>query len=227
MVLANFQVKNKLWRARFFQQTFLLADISLELVLEMLFLTLTKADMWLSEQKLTWNSYTIAEALPTIKRVEFIDKKKSSKAALDQEWETFVVYVAALEAPLAEVLIYSDRETQIAFLIVEEVKILIKYSDFADFFSEEKTWELSKQTKLNKHAIELENYKQLLYKPTYSLEPIELERLKTYIETHLKTGFIRPSKSPAGAPILFYKKPDGSLWLYVNYQGLNKLTIKN
>ena len=46
---------------------------------------------------------------------------------------------------------------------------------------------------------------------------MELEILKTYIETHLKTGFIQPSKSPAGAPILFDKKPDGNLRLCVHY----------
>ena len=56
---------------------------------------------------------------------------------------------------------------------------------------------------------------------------MELETLKTYIKTHLKTGFIWPSKSPAGAPILFNKKPDGSLRLCVDYRGLNNLTIKN
>ncbi len=56
---------------------------------------------------------------------------------------------------------------------------------------------------------------------------MELETLKTYIETHLKTGFIRSSKSLAGAPIFFDKKPDGSLRLRVNYRGLNNLTIKN
>ena len=56
---------------------------------------------------------------------------------------------------------------------------------------------------------------------------MELETLKTYFETHLKTGFICPSKSPAGAPILFDKKPDGSLCLCVDYRGLNNLTIKN
>ena len=56
---------------------------------------------------------------------------------------------------------------------------------------------------------------------------MKLETLKTYIEIYLKTGFIRSSKSLAGAPILFDKKPDGSLWLYVNYQGLYNLTIKN
>ena len=56
---------------------------------------------------------------------------------------------------------------------------------------------------------------------------MELKTLKTYIDTHLKTGFIQPSKSPASAPILFDKKPDSSFWLCVNYQGLNNLTIKN
>ena len=54
-----------------------------------------------------------------------------------------------------------------------------------------------------------------------------METLKTYIKTHLKTGFIRPSKSPTGAPILFDKKLDDSFHLYVNYRGLNNLTIKN
>ena len=56
---------------------------------------------------------------------------------------------------------------------------------------------------------------------------MELETLKTYIETNLANGFIRPSKSPAGAPILFVRKSDGSLRLCVNYRGLNNLTIKN
>ena len=56
---------------------------------------------------------------------------------------------------------------------------------------------------------------------------MELETLKAYIKTHLKTGFIQPFKSPTGAPILFDKKPDGSFYLCMKYQGLNNLTIKN
>ena len=87
--------------------------------------------------------------------------------------------------------------------------------------------ELPENTGINEHAIELIEDKQPPYGPIYSLGPVELETLKAYIETHLKTGFIRPSKSPAGASILFDKKPDGSLRLCVDYQGLNNLTIKN
>ena len=56
---------------------------------------------------------------------------------------------------------------------------------------------------------------------------MELETLKAYIETNLANGFIRPSKSPTGAPILFDQKSDGSLRLCVNYRSFNILTIKN
>ena len=70
--------------------------------------------------------------------------------------------------------------------------------------------ELPENTGINEPAIKLEEGKQPPYRPIYSLKPVELETLKTYIKTHLKTGFIQSSKSPAGAFILFNKKPDGN-----------------
>jgi hypothetical protein len=63
--------------------------------------------------------------------------------------------------------------------------------------------------------------------PIYSLSEVELKALSDYIEEHLDKGFIQPSSSPAGAPILFVKKKDGSLRLCVDYRALNKVTIKN
>ena len=51
--------------------------------------------------------------------------------------------------------------------------------------------------------------------------------LKTYIKTNLTNGFIRLSKLSTGTSIVFLRKPDGNFYLYVNYQGLNNLTIKN
>ena len=87
--------------------------------------------------------------------------------------------------------------------------------------------ELPDNTGMNKHVIELCESKQPAYGPIYSLSPVELETLKTYIKTHLKTWFIRPSKSPVGASILSDKKLDGSFSLCVNYWGLNNLTIEN
>ena len=80
---------------------------------------------------------------------------------------------------------------------------------------------------MNEHAIELEEGKQPPFGPIYSLGPVELETLKTYIKTNLANNFIWPSKSPAGAPILFNRKPNGILRLYVDYRGLNNITIKN
>ena len=102
-----------------------------------------------------------------------------------------------------------------------------EYSDFADVFSPELASELPEHTGINDHAIELVDDRQPPYGPIYSLGPVELETLKTYIETNLKNGFIRPSKSPARAPILFDKKLDRSLRFCVDYRGLNNLTIKN
>ena len=144
--------------------------------------------------------------------------------ALDEKSETYIIYVAFLNLIPG---IYLDRVAQIASLLTKKVKILDKYLDFVDVFSEEKTLVLSERTKFNQHAIELEKSKQPPYEPIYSLDLIELETLKPYIETYLKTEFIQPFKSPAGAPILFDKKSDSSLCLYVDYQSLNNLIIKN
>ena len=143
---------------------------------------------------------------------------------MDEISEIFVVYIASLNLVLE---IHPDSEAQIASLLTEKVKIPDEYLGFTNIFSEEKALVLPKRTKLNVHTINLENSKQPPYGPIYSLGLVELETLKTYIETHLKTGFIQPSKSLAGASILFNKKPDGSFRLCIDYQDLNNLTIKN
>ena len=87
--------------------------------------------------------------------------------------------------------------------------------------------ELPEHIGINDHSIDLLDNKQPPYGLIYSLGPVELETLKTYIEANLSSSFIRSSKSPAGAPILFVQKKDGSLRLCINYRGLNNLIIKN
>ncbi len=86
---------------------------------------------------------------------------------------------------------------------------------------------LSENIGINKHDIKLIEEKQPPYGPIYALSLVELETLKVYIKTHLKTEFIQPSKSSTSAFIFLDKKPDSSLCLYIDYQGLNNLTIKN
>ena len=150
---------------------------------------------------------------------------------MDEESETFVVYVTAVEAlaGLAEMIMHPSQTAQIATLKQDKTltKVLSKYVDYANVFSFDLAMELFENTGISKDVIKLQDGKQPAYRPIYSLGPMELETLKTYIKTYLKTGFIWPSKSSASALILFDKKPDSSLWLCINYWDLNNLTIKN
>ncbi|GJR73805.1 putative reverse transcriptase domain-containing protein [Tanacetum coccineum] len=61
----------------------------------------------------------------------------------------------------------------------------------------------------------------------YRLAPSELQELSTQLQEHSDKGFIRPSSSPWGAPVLFVKKKYGSFWTCIDYHELNKLTVKN
>ena len=59
------------------------------------------------------------------------------------------------------------------------------------------------------------------------MAPAELRELKAQLEELLSKGFIRPSISPWGAPVLFVKKKDGSLRLCIDYSKLNRVIIRN
>ncbi|GJZ71587.1 putative reverse transcriptase domain-containing protein [Tanacetum coccineum] len=61
----------------------------------------------------------------------------------------------------------------------------------------------------------------------YRLDPSKMKELSDQLQELSDKGFIRPSSSPWGAPILFVKKKDGSFRMCINYRELNKLTVKN
>ena len=63
--------------------------------------------------------------------------------------------------------------------------------------------------------------------PPYHMAPVELQELKKQLQELLDKGYIRPSVSPWGAPVLFVKKKDGTLQLCIDYQKLNQVTVKN
>ncbi|KAI3739445.1 hypothetical protein L2E82_29849 [Cichorium intybus] len=64
-------------------------------------------------------------------------------------------------------------------------------------------------------------------KSPYRLAPSEMQELSSQLQELLDKGFIRPSFSPWGAPVLFVKKQDGSFRMCIDYRELNKITIKN
>ena len=101
-----------------------------------------------------------------------------------------------------------------------------EYHDFLPMFSEIAVRELPPHRPYD-HSIPLKDGFNPPFGPIYSLSRVELEALREWLEDNWSKGFICSSSSPAGAPILFVKKPGGSLRLCVDYHGLNEGTIKN
>ncbi|GMH06274.1 hypothetical protein Nepgr_008114 [Nepenthes gracilis] len=97
--------------------------------------------------------------------------------------------------------------------------------EFEDVFTDELPG-LPPQRELE-FGVELIPCSAPISKPPYRMAPAELKELKQQLQELLDKGFIRPSVSPWGAPILFVKKKDGTMRLCVDYRKLNKIIIKN
>jgi hypothetical protein len=76
-------------------------------------------------------------------------------------------------------------------------------------------------------VIELKPGTAPIYKTPFRMTTLELAELKEHIRGLLEKGFIRPSSSPWGAPVIFVPKKDGTQSLCVDYRALNEVTVKN
>jgi hypothetical protein len=76
-------------------------------------------------------------------------------------------------------------------------------------------------------VIELKPGTAPIYKTPFRMTTPELAELKEHIKELLEKGFIHPSPSPWGAPMIFAPKKDGTQRFYVDYRALNEVTIKN
>jgi len=98
--------------------------------------------------------------------------------------------------------------------------------EFADVFRDELPDGLPPRRAVD-FRIDIVPGSQPTYRAPYRLSTDEMQELKKQLDELLTKGFIRPSVSPFGAPVLFVKKKDGTMRMCVDYRMLNNITIKN
>ncbi|GKB07573.1 putative reverse transcriptase domain-containing protein [Tanacetum coccineum] len=110
---------------------------------------------------------------------------------------------------------------------VDEPKLsdILVVRDFVDVFPEDLSG-LPPQRQVE-FRIDLVPGATPVAKSPYRLAPSEMQELSGQLQELQDKGFIRPSHSPWGAPVLFVKKKDGSFRMCIDYRELNKLTVKN
>ena len=135
-----------------------------------------------------------------------------------------------ISAATARKMVRKGCEAYLAYVIdmVKErpsVSNIPTVSDFPDLFPEELPG-LPPQREIE-FAIDVVPGAILASITPYRMAPAELKELKLQLQELLEKGFIRPSVSPWGAPVLFVKKKDGTLRLCIDYRQLKKLIVKN
>ena len=115
--------------------------------------------------------------------------------------------------------------------VIEKVELVPKCVEdvlkrYQDVMPEDLSNELPPRREVD-HKIEVKPGTELPSRVPYRLSQKKLEELKSQLDELLAKGYIRQSKSPYGAPVLFVDKKDGKLRLCVDYRALNKVTVKN
>ena len=111
MIVSTFFILDQDSRERFFKESFLLANVKLDIVLEMLFLTINNASINFQIQNLQQRFYIIRDKLLTTRQIELIRKKKFKTAAFDLEYKAFVIHIATFNINLGN-KVYLLKKTQ-------------------------------------------------------------------------------------------------------------------
>ena len=99
-------------------------------------------------------------------------------------------------------------------------------NEFEDIFPKELPAGLPPQRQLD-HRIDLVPGAEPPHRSPYHLSPKGLDELKSQLRELTEKGYIQPSVSPFGAPVLFVPKKDGGVRMCVDYRVLNKVTVHN
>ncbi len=119
---------------------------------------------------------------------------------------------------------YEHKE--VANLVISSNCIKRILNEFSDVMPEKLLEDLLPRRRVD-HVIEVMPGVAHPAKAPYQMSHEELKELKIQLKKLLTKGYIKPSKSPYGAFVLFVHKKDGMLRMCVNYRALNKVTMKN
>ncbi|GJR31972.1 putative reverse transcriptase domain-containing protein [Tanacetum coccineum] len=174
---------------------------------------------WLASHRATIDCYARTVIFGNVRQPEFVyhgsSPLKSVKLISAMKARTLISH--GCQGFLASVM-----DTSLESPNIENLSVV---REFADVFPDELPG-LPPAREIE-FGIELILGAEPISKAPYRMAPIELKELKEQLQEMLENGFIRPSVSPWGAPVLFVKKKDGSMRLCIDYRELNRITIRN
>ncbi|GJX69754.1 putative reverse transcriptase domain-containing protein [Tanacetum coccineum] len=174
---------------------------------------------WLASHRATIDCYARTVIFGNVRQPEFVyhgsSPLKSVKLISAMKARTLISH--GCQGFLASVM-----DTSLESPNIENLSVV---REFADVFPDELPG-LPPAREIE-FGIELIPGAEPISKAPYRMAPVELKELKEQLQEMLENGFIRPSVSPWGAPVLFVKKKDGSMCLCIDYRELNRITIRN
>ncbi|GJZ83575.1 putative reverse transcriptase domain-containing protein [Tanacetum coccineum] len=174
---------------------------------------------WLASHRATIDCYARTVIFGNVRQPEFVYHGSSSLKS--------VKLISAMKARTlishgCQGFLASVMDTSLESPNIENLSVV---REFADVFPDELPG-LPPAREIE-FGIELIPGAEPISKAPYRMAPVELKELKEQLQEMLENGFIRPSVSPWGAPVLFVKKKDGSMRLCIDYRELNRITIRN
>src|SRR5260221_6308978 len=180
---------------------------------------------WLAQHNLNidWMETKIS-----FRELKNLKKELASSRKIDINMESAIKMTKLCKDPGTSTFVISMTHLNLSQVTAAEIldSILAEYHEFHNIFSGEKAGTLAPHRPYDLQINVKEGMKPI-HRPIYSPSPPELVALQEFLEEHTRNGFIHPSKSPWGSPILFVKKKDGSLCLCMDFHALNRVTEKD
>src|SRR5258707_14434495 len=154
----------------------------------------------------------------TFRELKNLKKELASGGKIDIRMVNTVKMTKLCKDPGTSTFVISTTDLNPLQVAATEIldSIPAEYHEFHDIFSGEKAGTLALHRPYDLQ-INVEEGAKPIHRPIYSLSPPELAALQEFLKEHTRNGFIHPSKSPWGSPVLFVKKKDGSLHLCMDF----------